>query len=553
MPELRSKGRSSSSTTIKLRKVVPILPTTEVEKGELMHDLRTMGCPGFAEKPWGFREERIVRELLGKLSNEFDGTIRGMPGQWHNDNWRAVYGFASGGLGMASRKDEFVKGRFRGAVNPKDGFAVDDCIDDRDRRLLQFLIPVLHPEKPTRVTITLANTIFGALTGCRRVDWSRIISDLVTQLVSRVGKSRATPVCPYIFHLYHHNELLSPAELKTWKNQVYLLQYGESDEDEEHKSGSEEPGDESDEEEEDMPPLKRHKTTPVDKRGTPPRKYTPETKRTPVVMKTGAPGASSSSSDPFEQLIDVICGIRADWEIKRQILKAIGSLVGSPEEKDLAETVAGCLADPVETRKHEAEILRLQGEAEKMKAELATVRANTEVAKEMVAETRKLAEQVKATFGEPGSAAAKAKLFDEKFLDESRPSGSRMVRILNDFSEQIEAMLATARLTADRVEDSSRKLGEAGVTLSEISFPDSFMAKLNEVGATPKSKNSEKVAPPTDTPETNRPIELDSPQPIQQKNPLSDPPTQERNRNLSDVFENMDPAPGSAQTSQLEE
>ncbi len=115
---------------------------------------------------------------------------------------------------MASRKDEFCHGKFGGAVNPKDGYAVDDCIDERQRRLLKFLVPVLHPEKPTMVTISLANTIFGALKGDRKVDWARIISELVTQLVGRVGKSRATLVCPYLMHLYQSHQLLSALEEK---------------------------------------------------------------------------------------------------------------------------------------------------------------------------------------------------------------------------------------------------------------------------------------------------------------------------------------------------
>ncbi len=123
-----------------------------------MEDLNSMGCQGFAGKPWGFREERVVKELLGKLSNEFSNTARGVPSRWTEDMWRTVYGFRKGGLGMANRKDEYIRGKFQGAVNPKDGYAIEDCIDDRQRRLLEFMIPVLHPEKPTRVTITLGNT-----------------------------------------------------------------------------------------------------------------------------------------------------------------------------------------------------------------------------------------------------------------------------------------------------------------------------------------------------------------------------------------------------------
>ena len=42
-----------------------------------------------------------------------------------------------------------------------DGYSVSDCRVDRNRRLLEFLIPIVHPDKPTRVTITIGNTIFG--------------------------------------------------------------------------------------------------------------------------------------------------------------------------------------------------------------------------------------------------------------------------------------------------------------------------------------------------------------------------------------------------------
>ncbi len=166
MPPLRrARPASPSGGGVKLRKVIPVIHSMEPKKSQLMEDLTSMGCLGFAEKPWGFREERMVKELLGKLYNQFDNTVRGSPSRWNEELWRGVYSFRAGGLGVANRKDEFIRGKFQGAVNPKDGYAVEDCVDDQHRRLLQFLVPVLHPEKPTRVTITLDNTIFGALSG----------------------------------------------------------------------------------------------------------------------------------------------------------------------------------------------------------------------------------------------------------------------------------------------------------------------------------------------------------------------------------------------------
>ena len=66
---------------------------------------------------------------------------------------------------MASRMDRFIDGKFFAWVNPKDGFAVSKYKEARARRVLKFLVPLLYPEKPTRVTITMENTIFGALFG----------------------------------------------------------------------------------------------------------------------------------------------------------------------------------------------------------------------------------------------------------------------------------------------------------------------------------------------------------------------------------------------------
>ena len=98
-----------------------------------------------------------------------------------------MYGFAREGEGMASRTDRFINGKFSGQVNFKDGYPVVDCKEPRARKVLEFLVPLLYPEKPTRVTITVGNTIFGALSGERLVDWGVVVKDLVQRLLSGMG------------------------------------------------------------------------------------------------------------------------------------------------------------------------------------------------------------------------------------------------------------------------------------------------------------------------------------------------------------------------------
>ena len=78
--------------------------------------------------------------------------------------------------------------------------------------MLEFLVPIVHPHKPTWVTRILGNTIFGALDDVRPVDWSKIFMDLVHRLVGGAGKTKLTPVCPFLYHLYESQSLLKEEE-----------------------------------------------------------------------------------------------------------------------------------------------------------------------------------------------------------------------------------------------------------------------------------------------------------------------------------------------------
>ena len=172
-------------------------------------------------------------ELLGEKDNRWHGTVRQAPGKWSAKEWRKVYGFSREGKGMVSQTDRFIDGKFSGRVNPKDGYVVVDCKEPRARRVLEFLVPLLYPEKPTRVTITVNNTIFGALFGERPVDWGVVVKDLVQRLLSGMGRSKATPICPYVFHLYQAHELLLSAEKKEYRIKEALLKHNVESEEEE--------------------------------------------------------------------------------------------------------------------------------------------------------------------------------------------------------------------------------------------------------------------------------------------------------------------------------
>ena len=91
-----------------------------------------------------------------------------------------------------------------------------ECKEARARRGLEFPVPLLYPEKPTRVTITMENTIFRALSKERPVDWGHVVKDVVQRLFSEMGKSKMTSICSYVFHMYCAHEVLLPAKKKEY-------------------------------------------------------------------------------------------------------------------------------------------------------------------------------------------------------------------------------------------------------------------------------------------------------------------------------------------------
>ena len=71
------------------------------------------------------------------------------------------------------------------------------------------------------------------------------MKDVVQRLFAGMGKSKATPICPYVFHMYHMHEVLLPVKKKEYRIAEALLKHNmelekegelEASDDLEHKS-----------------------------------------------------------------------------------------------------------------------------------------------------------------------------------------------------------------------------------------------------------------------------------------------------------------------------
>ena len=82
--------------------------------------------------------------------------------------------------------------------------------------MLEFVIPIFYSEKPSQVTMTIENTMFGAYTGKRKVDWALVMRDMIRRLLTGIGKSKPTPICPYLFHFYIAHDIIQPDNKKVY-------------------------------------------------------------------------------------------------------------------------------------------------------------------------------------------------------------------------------------------------------------------------------------------------------------------------------------------------
>ena len=73
--------------------------------------------------------------------------------------------------------------------------------------------------------VTVGNTIFGALLGKRKVDCGILLQAVVAKLVDGARKLKATPIGPYLFHLYMGQELLNGEEMVAYEIRLDLLKY----------------------------------------------------------------------------------------------------------------------------------------------------------------------------------------------------------------------------------------------------------------------------------------------------------------------------------------
>ena len=429
-------------------------------------------------------------------------------------------------------------------VDPKDGYSVSDCRVDRNRRLLEILIPIVHPDKPTRVTITIGNTIFGARDGGREVNWGVLFQDMVQRLAKGVGKPKPTPICPFLFHIYEGQGLLTAEEeLDYWTAKEMARYRITPDPDLRPGSDEDEPAPAPVPSPRHGPaqtPTKRRKSTYKAFSGSPPvRSRRPSSPVPPAPQRreqqpqnrpeTRPEEGPEWVDKPFASIARGFRQARDQYESMETALEQIGSELGVGPEDIIptirklpkAQEVDGLririasfisknnrLETQVADRNRRAEAAEAQTLVAASQASAAKARAAAAEARAAaVEEAQALAESESTkwhgvsrkffnSFEFPGDVVTKAQIFDECMKKPEVVSAAKILRMLVDFSARIENLLKEIR-TVFQLGDRSQEAGPSEQR------PKSALGPSRPEPTSPPTATP--AAPPTGAPSASTP------------------------------------------------
>ena len=282
-----------------------------------------------------------------------------------------------------------------------------------------------------------------------------MVKDLVQRLLFGMGKSKATPICPYVFHLYQSHELLLPAEKKEYRIQEALAKHNvESDEDEDPASPAnpdeEGSSDDSDKcesltpseiqeiQKQDAAQLKK---SPINKRKQPPAP------KDPVSSKRKSPAPVDAVERNYQTIAFACREIRAREREREALIQEMCQRLGNIQPNELLGTIEH-LPSQKRMEELEAKVSFLQEKtkkaSEELKEEKEAHRRAVDKLNLSLAFNRKLEDYV----GNIGDVVNKAQLFDAN-LAQHPVTAKKVISVLVDFADKMEELLDEMRVLFD--------------------------------------------------------------------------------------------------------
>ena len=231
---------------------------------------------------------------------------------------------------MATKREDCNRNKFSQRLDPKYGYFVKDCKDERKRKILAFLVPIFSLEKPYNIIFTLTTTLLLAYSEKKVVNWRSIIGELVHKLTTNTKRGQLSYIGPFLYHMYAYGNLLTDKVETQWTTHQFMreLQTTDSELEMGHESSKEE----------DMAEFSNEERTVTKKRklmlGNRPARTRSATK--PV---GGGTSIFTEKDNPVDVIIRDLEGVRSQMTEYKLQMRRIGELVGNPPHESLVDAV----------------------------------------------------------------------------------------------------------------------------------------------------------------------------------------------------------------------
>ena len=278
-----------------------------------------------------------------------------------------------------------------------------------------------------------------------------MVKDLVQRLLSGIGKSKATPICPYVFHLYHSHELLLPAEKKEYWIQEALVKHNvESEEDEDPASPTNPDEEESSDDSEckSLTPseireiqkqeVAQLKKSPINKRKQPPAP------KDPVSSKRKSPAPVDAAERGYQTIATACREIRAREREREALIQEVCQRLGNVRPDELVEAIDH-LPSQKRMEELEAKISFLQEKSKKASEELKEEKEAHRKAVDKLNLSLAFNQKLETYVGNTGDVVNKAQLFDAN-LAQHPVTAKKVIPVLVDFADKMEELLDEMRV-----------------------------------------------------------------------------------------------------------
>jgi hypothetical protein len=107
-----------------------------------------------------------------------------------------------------------------------DGWKLSQCNHQELREVLEFLVPLINPNKPKRMKILVASVVVDCLINKAKISWAKVFKQSIRAQVEKLSTVPVTYVAAYCLNLYQADELLTKTEKKAWKDLKWSLDEG---------------------------------------------------------------------------------------------------------------------------------------------------------------------------------------------------------------------------------------------------------------------------------------------------------------------------------------